>query len=55
VRFRVTSIKWLSDEGVEVEGGYDDAWSASWTRFTLGKENGKWRVLKAELKRAFVV
>lgn len=54
LRFRVTTINWKSDTEVQVSGGHDDAWSASWTTFTVRKENGKWKVAKAELQRAIV-
>jgi hypothetical protein len=54
VRLRITEIKWISDTEVEVKGGHDDFWSASWTTFTVKKEDGKWKVTKAELKRGLV-
>ena len=54
LRFRVTTIKWISAEEVEVKGGHDDYWSTEWKTFTVRKENGKWKVTKAELKRAVV-
>lgn len=54
VRLRITEIKWISDTEVEVKGGHDDAWSSSWSNFTVKKENGEWKVIKAELKRGVV-
>jgi hypothetical protein len=54
LRFRATKIQWLSDTEAKVDGGYDDAWGASWATFTVIKENGKWRVISSELKKAWV-
>ncbi len=54
VRFRVTTIKWLSDTEVEVKGGHDDASSASWSDFTVKKEKGIWKVTHAELRKGRV-
>lgn len=54
VRFRATRIVWKSNDEVEVDGGYDDAWSALWTTFTVRKVDGRWRVLEAEDKHFFI-
>ena len=54
VRFRVTKIQWTSDDEVVVDGGHDDASSATWTTFTVRKVDGSWRVTKAETKRAIM-
>lgn len=43
--FRATSIKWLSDIEVEVEGGYYEAGlSASGNTYIVNKQKGKWVV-----------
>lgn len=54
LRFRVTDLKWISETEVEGKGGHDDAWSASWVTFTVEKESGKWTVVRATLKGAWV-
>lgn len=54
VRFRATRIEWKSKDEVEVDGGYDDGWSALWTTFVVRKVDGRWRVLKAEHKHFFI-
>ena len=54
LRFRVTEIKWFSETEVEVKGGHDDAWSASWITFNVKKENGKWMVVRATFKGSWV-
>ena len=54
VRFRATRIEWKSNEEVEVDGGYDDAWSAAWTTFAVRKMDGKWQVMKAQVKHSFI-
>jgi hypothetical protein len=46
-----SSIKWISDTQVEVQGGYyENEESASWNTYTLKKDNGKWRVIKDKLE-----
>jgi hypothetical protein len=43
--FRVTSIKWINDAEVEVEGGYYEAGlSASGNVYRVVKESGRWIV-----------
>jgi len=49
--FRVTGIKWITDIGVEADGGYyESGTSSSGNTYTLKKENGKWIVIKSKMK-----
>ena len=48
--FSVRSIKWISDNEVEVYGGYYEAeLSSSGNTYTVKKESGKWRVTKDKM------
>jgi hypothetical protein len=48
--FDVGEIRWLSDDEVEVEGGYEEASeSASGGVFRLRKEAGRWQVVASQM------
>jgi hypothetical protein len=50
VFFRVSSIKWISDAEVRVDGGYyEGSLSASGNTYTVKMENGKWEVTNDEM------
>ena len=52
LQFRVNSIKWISNEEAEVEGGYYEASeSSSVNTYTVKKANGKWTVTKDFLRK----
>src|SRR5215813_7032364 len=45
IAFRATSVKWISDIEVEVDGGYYEAGlSASGNTYIVTKQKGKWVV-----------
>jgi hypothetical protein len=48
--FRVTTVKWLSETEVTLDGGYhENGLSASGNTYTLKKENEKWKVTKDKM------
>ena len=48
--FRIDEIRWLSDDRVEVDGGYDEASeSATGNTYRLVKESGRWVVSDVEM------
>lgn len=48
--FRITEIKWIDDNTVEVRGGYyEHGTSASRNLYRVVRKSGKWRVEKDEL------
>jgi hypothetical protein len=50
-QFWITSLKRISDSEVKVDGGnFYSGLGASGNIYTLKKENGKWRVVKDEIK-----
>jgi hypothetical protein len=48
--FRALNIKWMSDDEVEIHGGYHEAEeSSSGNTYTVKKESGKWKVIKDKM------
>jgi hypothetical protein len=48
--FLITDIRWLGDNRVEVDGGYEEASeSAAGSTYHVAKENGNWRVVEAQM------
>lgn len=44
--FRITEMRWLSDDEVEVDGGYYEASeSASGNTYSVVKQGGTWEVV----------
>jgi hypothetical protein len=48
--FRIMEIRWLSDEEVEVEGGYEEASeSGAGNMYRLEREGGHWEVVESQM------
>ena len=48
--FTIREIRWLSDDEVEVEGGYEEASeSGAGNVYRLKKEGGRWKVVEAQM------
>jgi hypothetical protein len=48
--FWISEIRWLGDDNVEVEGGYDEASeSAAGNVYYLKREDGRWEVVGAQM------